>query len=460
MKTRSVASILSALVLVATACGARLTDDQRAAGIGTFARNGAQASGALTPGQSVGPSAAAGDLSGGQAGVGPSASASASLPPGGNGGATDVGITGNTITLATVADVSGVQPGLFRSAWQAMNAFNLYINTSGGIYGRQLKTLYLDSRADATSNRAAVTQACDDSFAMVGSMSAFDDGGASAGQKCMIPDISAITVNRARTLSTNVYPASPNRPDLLNTSWGLWAKHKYPEAIKHSAMLYLNAGATQQSANQRLKALGAMGYKFVYKAQVQVLEGNYSPYVEAMKNAGVQLVNMVSDYQSLVRLQKSMKQQGWTPTVRLWDSVAYSQKYIDLAEESAEGSLVFINTSMFEEAASNAEMQLYQTWLQRAAPGAVPDYFGIYAWSAGRLFEKAARAAGPKLTRAGLFAQLKAIHAWSANGLHVTEDIGNKREANCTLMLEVRNGRFVRIAPASGWDCEGQLAKT
>ena len=82
------------------------------------------------------------------------------------------------------------------------------------------------------------------------------------------------------------------------------------------------------------------------------------------------------------------------------------------------------------------------------------------AWSAGRLFQKAALTAGPRLTRKALFAQLKQIHSWSDYGLHVTQDIGNKREANCTLYMEIRNQQFTRIFPSSGWSCAGSLMPT
>ena len=459
MRARAAAGLL-AVALVATGCGARLTTAQRDSVIGGLVNDtgtgpsaGPQATTSAGPG--AGPSGTGGPS------IGPSAGgSSAPLPPGGNGGSTDLGVTGSSIKLSTVADVSGVQPGIFRSAWQAMQAAAAYINSTGGIYGRQISNLLLDSQADSTANRAAVTQACEQSFAMVGSMSAFDDGGASVGQQCGIPDISAITVNHARSVATNVYPASPNGPNYFNTAWGQYIKQRYPEPIKHSAMLWLNAGATAQNSRQRIDALTRLGYNFVYKTETGVLEPNYQPYVNAMQKAGVQFVNMVADYQSIVRLQKAMQQQGWFPVVRVWDSVAYSANFLKLAGTSGNGALVFINTAMFEEASSNPELRLYETWLQRVAPGAVPDYFGVYAWSAGRLFQKAALAAGPKLTRKAVFEQLKLIHDWSDFGMHITQDIGNKKEGNCTLYMEIRNQQFARIYPSSGWWCNGPLMAT
>ncbi|MGZ4139305.1 MAG: ABC transporter substrate-binding protein [Actinomycetota bacterium] len=465
VRSRAIASILLSVALLATACGARLTAAQRAAGIGALSRGGTtqQSQGnTQTPGQtfggtgpSIGPSSNTGPT-----GAGGVPGAAACSAPSGAAGATDKGVTATTITLATAADVSGVQPGLFRSAWQAMQAFAAFANSTGGICGRQVKNLLLDSKADSTANRAAVQQACDQAFALVGSMSAFDDGGASVGQSCGIPDISAATTNAPRSHATNVYPAYPVGPDRINTSWALTIKSKYPAAVKKAAFITLNAGASVQNGNQRIKALTELGYNFVYKTQVQVLEANYSPYVQAMKDKGVEYIDMLSDYQSIVRLQKAMLQANWFPQVRVWDSVAYSQNYISLGGAAVEGSLIFLNTGIFEEASSNPEMQLYESWLQRVAPGAVPDYFGIYAWSAGRLFQKAAVAAGGKLTRAALFAQLKSIHSWSDYGMHTPHDIGNKRESNCTLYVEVKNGKFVRKWPSSGWDCSGKLLNT
>jgi ABC-type branched-subunit amino acid transport system substrate-binding protein len=455
------------VALVGTACGARLTAEQRAAGIGGLAQGGSTTGEAVNPSANPSATGTFGPTSPGAGGTGSTTggatgggTAAAPACPSGKGGATDKGVTANEITLATVADVSGVQPGLFRSAWQAMSAFAAFANSSGGICGRQVKPLLLDSQADSTKDRAAVSQACDQAFAMVGSISAFDDGGASVGQSCGIPDISATNTNPSHADATNVYPAYPVSPHYLNSSWGLQIKQKYPAAIKKSAFITLNAGASIANGNQRIKGLTALGYNFVYTTQVQVLEANYSPYVQKMKEKGVQFVDMLSDYQSIVRLQKAMLQANWFPTVRVWDSVAYSPKYLSEGGQAVEGSLVFLNTGLFEEANNNAEMQLYLQWLQRTSPGAQPDYFGIYAWSAGRLFQQVASQIGPDLTRKALLAGLQKTHKWDDHGLHTAHDIGAKREGNCTLYVQVKSGRFVRDFPSSGWTCTGALQKT
>jgi hypothetical protein len=84
----------------------------------------------------------------------------------------------------------------------------------------------------------------------------------------------------------------------------------------------------------------------------------------------------------------------------------------------------------------------------------------MYAWSAGRLFQKAATIVGAKLTRKALFVAVKGIHSWNDFGMHTAHDIGAKREGNCTLYIEIKNDQFVRAFPASGWTCTGSLMKT
>ena len=87
---------------------------------------------------------------------------------------TDTGVSAEAIKVATLADISGVQPGLFESAHQAARAATAYINSQGGICGRRIDLLPLDSKTDAGGNRAAMLEACQEAFAAVGSMSAFD----------------------------------------------------------------------------------------------------------------------------------------------------------------------------------------------------------------------------------------------------------------------------------------------
>ena len=82
----------------------------------------------------------------------------------------------------------------------------------------------------------------------------------------------------------------------------------------------------------------------------------------------------------------------------------------------------------------NKEMALYRSWLDQVSPGAVPNYYGLYAWSAARLFVEEAVALGGKLDRAALVAaHRKGVKDWTGNGLHVPQQVGAKHDLQLRL---------------------------
>jgi ABC-type branched-subunit amino acid transport system substrate-binding protein len=464
---RTISTLVVVGMIVLSACGARLTDQQRAQGIGLVSGGtgpGGVPTGVATTGPGGGSVGPGGGVigPGGGATTGPVPSVAPTQPPGGNGGATDVGVTATKLTIATIADVSGVQPGLFKSAWQAMQALVAMQNSQGGVDGRLLDLLLLDSKVDSGATRRAVLDACPKAFAIVGSMSAFDGGGAEAVESCSatgIPDMTAITTSGARVAAKSTFPTYPNRPDYFIRGSAEYMAKTYPEAIKHAAQLYLNTSTTRNNAESKRKAYITAGFDFIYKAETNVLEANYTPYVQKMRDAGVQFVTMLSDWQSIQRLTDTMAKEKWYPQVMEWDSVVYTPKFLEQTQGSANNSFVYLNNAMFEEINQYPEMQLYAAWLARVAPGVKPDYFGLYAWSTGRLFIEQIRKVGPAITRAKLIESLKTLHSWDGNGLHAAHDIGNKLPSRCTMFAQIKNNAFVRKRPATGFDCTGALQK-
>ena len=131
-------------------------------------------------------------------------------------------------------------------------------------------------------------------------------------------------------------------------------------------------------------------------------EFNYAPYVQKMKDKGVRWVQFLGAYQQAAKLAQTMKEQGFHPDAYVLDPTAYTPDYIKLANGSAEGTFLFVNFTPFEEASNNKELQLYTSWLQQVHPGAQPTFFGLFAWSASRLFVEQAAALGGRLSRASL----------------------------------------------------------
>ena len=459
------AALMVVLALVSAACGSRLSAEDRqvfanagggGSGTGQAIGDGI-AVGPDTPGATEGSAAGAGGAAGGatRGATGGKASTGAAppaAPKGGNGGATDVGVSPTEIIIAVLTDRTGPVPGIFEPSVRAVQAWSNYINSKGGIYGRKIKVIPIDSKTSDADNRAGAIQACGQAFAVVGSMSAYDGGGASSLEGCGIPDIPATVVNVPRDQCGTCYPAFPNLRHYVLGSKKLLADQN-PEAPKTGAMLWLNAAVANYNAHKNMDAARTIGYNFVYEKQAEVVQANYTPFVTEMREKNVQYVSMVGDNNSIARLLKAFKSQNYIPKVREFDTVIYDPKFLQTAGEAAEGVYTSITITPMEEAASNPEYALYLSSLKRSSGGNPDGFFGAYAWSAARLFQEALEKTGPEAKRTKVLEFLRGLHSWNNHGMHAAHDIGNKKAANCMVSLVVKGGKFVRHSPAQGFDC-------
>src|SRR5437660_225802 len=64
---------------------------------------------------------------------------------------TGPGVTATQIKIGQIATVSGPVPGLFKNAADSMDAFVAYVNSQGGIDGRQLVVVHKDDAYDCVT---------------------------------------------------------------------------------------------------------------------------------------------------------------------------------------------------------------------------------------------------------------------------------------------------------------------
>jgi ABC-type branched-subunit amino acid transport system substrate-binding protein len=459
----------AAALLTVAACGSQL-DPETVAKVNGNAPNGVAASadpgGQTTtdPGTSTGtdPGASTGDpgTGSGDAG-GPVAN-----PAGGEHAASgdgpkvscagfknQTGITNDKIVIANASDISGPVPGIFESAQEATRAYVKYFNSTSDICGRKLEVLSLDTRADAGADQQAYTKACDEAFAAVGSMSAFDSGGAAAAQSCGLPDMRSTIVNPERQHCSTCFATQAVSTNLVPQAMASWFVKHYKEATQHVALLYINAGAAPVNVKSQAKGWGHAGWKVDYLQGIDVSEFNFAPYVQQMKDKGIKMVSYTGPYQNTVKLQNAMKQQNFKPEVFVQDQTIYDRQYVAQAGSVGENTFAYSTTDLFENT-SNKEMQLYLSWLQQVKPGAIPNYFGLYAWSATRLFVEQALALGGKLDRKSLVGRFNQVKNWTGNGIHAPQQVAAGTTANCQSVFQLRSGTWRRVSPGS-YMCAG-----
>ncbi|WP_435746441.1 ABC transporter substrate-binding protein [Nocardioides sp. SYSU DS0663] len=478
--------LAGALTLSLAACGSQLQPDQ-VVGAGGVPVAGGDPVGGVVPGDPSsgdipGSGTVGSDGTGGTSGTdgtsGTPGSSGSGDPTGGSGGGdapqaggenaptggtkagscegfkNTTGITDSTITIGNASDISGPVPGIFEAAQDAVKAYVAYFNASSKICGRQLALKAYDSRTDAGADQQAYSDACDNTFAVIGSMSAFDSGGAAVAEDCGLPDVRSAAVTNERQACSTCFGAQSTVATEFQNAVPDYVLKNFKAASQNAAMLYINAGAAAENGKLQAQAMTKRGMKFTYVKPIDIAEFNYAPYVQQMKDAGVKYVQMIAQPAQFVRLADAMKQQGFKPDVFMIDPSAYDSEYVKSGGDAADGTTVFLNFTPFAEASSNKEMQLYTSWLQQVKPGAEPSFFGVFAWSAARLFAERATALGAKLTRPAFVAEMKKVDNWTANGMHSPQRPGPKRTGECWRFIKLDGGTW---SPVGGtkYQCSG-----
>lgn len=465
-----VAAVAAALCVAVTACGSNVAPETVAQANGQY---GAASSQGAVPGEEPGtvtgadPGTSAADGGDGSLpGSGPGADGAgddtaADTP----GGGTDQpkppvskvascdgfdndqpGVTSDKIVVANASDISGPVPGLFESAQQGTKAFFSYFNATTSLCGHEIEVLALDSRAEGGADQQAYTKACSDSFAAVGSMSSFDSGGARTAEECGLPDLRSTTVTPERRACSTCFSAQSVSPNLVPSSMPKYWLGKEREATQHVALLYVNVGAAKVNSESFKVAWERSGWKIDYFEGIDTSEFNYTPYVQAMKDRDIDFVVYAGPYQFTIRLQEAMQQQSFEPAVFLQDSTIYDAAYVEQAGEVGNGSHVYSTTALFDDY-SIAEMKLYRDWLRRVSPDAEPNMYGLYAWSASRLFAEQAAALGGRLNRETLVAALSKVRNWTGNGVHAPQQVGARTTANCIKIFRLNDARWSQVSP-------------
>jgi ABC-type branched-subunit amino acid transport system substrate-binding protein len=463
----------STAALALAGCGTRLTGAALGLAEGRSAEGSWVARPASPSGRSGAPAATSipASTAGAPAtgtGIGPGTPASAPSAAGAaggcnasaNGGATDTGVSAKQIRIGNIASITGVAPGLTKSAQQATEAVAAYINSLGGICGRSVVVDAYDDGNTSSQDYADAVQACASDFALVGDASGFDDGSASAVSSCGIPTIAAEISTQAATDTADIFGANPGDLDYWPEGVASWLHATYPQAVSHAAMIYLNVPATEQQAQHEMRVYESEGFDYVYTATVSPTEPNYAPYVQAMEQAGVQYVTEYSDDNSAARLSLAMAQAGFRPQVVDWIAEMYSPAFLSETEGSAVGDLVELTSAAYEDTDANPGMALFESWMNRVAPGWTHDIFAEFAWSAGLAFYQAAQAAGTRLTRANLLQQLESMRAWDGDGVQPPdEDFGHKIGSPCFAYFKITPNGYARLYPAAAgsYDCAGGL---
>lgn len=460
-------SVLLAACLVSASCGARFSPKQKAAlrataGApvntgGVSAGDQSSASGTADT-AAAGASASATGNSGAAAGAsaaktGPATAAAGPSSCGAAGGASDVGVTDKTLDIGNVSIISGPVPGFGKTSQSAVQAYVNYVNSQGGVCGRQLKLDTADDRFDSGANKSETEKLKPKVFGFVGGLSVVDDGGATALQGTNIPDVGLSLSDARIKLANNFSPSPIDIPDGGNGFVPALSYYKSQGAV-NGAVIWPSQAIARERAQGYVKDMQRAGINVVYTAEVSVTETNYSGHAAQIQSKKVDVLVTTLEVSGMASLAKALKQQGYLPKFSSYGPQAYGKQFLDRARDAAEGVTLNLAYDIFEDRANNPALDTFLTWFQRTAPGLDPDFFAVLAWSSADLFVKALKSAGAKPTRDSVLAELRKINSFDAGGILAPIDPAGKHWAKCFLVVKVQDQKWHRVEPAgNGFHC-------
>jgi len=331
-----------------------------------------------------------------------------------------------------------------------MNAWAATVNAKkGGIGGRKIVIDSFVGNGGASQYAAAVREACEQDFAIVGTLSA---GDAETGDltACKIPDLPTRALSSTHRAAPTTYAVVPTTNTRVQVGGFKWLLANVQGCCKQYVIASTNqvaAAETEKSAN----AAVTVGFADAGSTKLanDAPQSSYTPIVDAMEANGATFGRSDLPFASTIKLRTEAATQNVT-TVKAWYCLAqcYVPSFLDQGGANVEGQFVQIGTNPFEDASTIAAMKRYLT------AGGPQSEVGLEAYSAGLLFETAAKQVVQTdgkngLTRAALLGKVAAINDFNAGGILGTTQVGNRVPNGCFVMMKVQDGKFVRAEPAA-----------
>jgi hypothetical protein len=392
--------------------------------------------------------------------------------------ATDVGITPTEIRIAVLADVeNSFQPGLFKGSPDAMQGFERFINSQGGLAGRKLRVDFIDTGLSADKSRNAIVQACENDFALVGTTSLFvnniDDMVNcvdSVGKATGLPDFPVLTTEPVHQCSPVSHPVNPptldcatidQHPQTYRANTG--PTDYYLRKNGHLAGVFLYPADLKSAKDSQVPIFTAQQKKGIkldaeYDVSARAPQSAYTPIAQTMKDDGTSYARSGLAFSSTISLRKEAKLQG-VNGVKVWDCSiqCYTKQLVEQGGSDVEGEYVYLTiVPFFSEAKAN---KMTASFVKFTGKDKV-DGFGAQAWTAGVYFRDAVNSVvkgggNNALTRARVLDAAGKINGFTAEGMMGTTDVGKRVPSSCFALMQVKNGEFTRVYPKkpATFDC-------
>jgi len=363
------------------------------------------------------------------------------------------GLSADLIQLAVIFDdeTGGTADELFRDAWLGIKAWENEVNGNGGLGGRKVQVVAVDSLL--FDHRSALEKVCaGEFFAIVGSHSLGDADGAEllGTEQCFIADFAGQVYGSRRAVSPVTVLSNPFLNDTRQAGPARWLLETYPEASQSVGMVNYDALTLdlQAEGERQREMLQAQGLDVALEVTADLEEDPSDRIVGRWADEEAQSLVWTADPRRLIELLDALEEK---PEFVLCERFCYSQDFLLDGGETVEGVYTWIAHSPFGSPHARGEHVLYQGNLASISREAGWSEVGFQSWMAGRLFEASFNSlleVEPEApTREALIRVARSIDLYTANDvLSLTNPAGGE-PTPCFVLMKVRNGQWEQVHP-------------
>jgi hypothetical protein len=358
----------------------------------------------------------------------------------------DPGITDTEIRLAVIADSPDSGAGV--QAWADA------VNAKKGVGGRKVALDPFLVNGDPSAYAEAVNTACEQDFAIVGSLSA---GDSSTGGliDCGIPNLPARALSSANAGAPNTFAVVPTKQAQFQVGGFRWLADEQDGCCRQYVIRSTNAALANRTIESAQAAVDAAGFTDAGGTALadDAPQSAYAPGVTEMKADDATFGRSDLPFTSTINFRKEAAAQDLEGVTWFCLAQCYVSGFPQQGGSTVDGTFVQISITPFEDAGSVPAVKRYLN------SGGPRNEVGVESAAAGGLFQTAVnKVYGPDkdkaaVTRAAVLQAVSGISAYNAGGLIGTTNVGGKVPNGCFVMMRVDGTGFTRAHPTTA----GQL---
>jgi ABC-type branched-subunit amino acid transport system substrate-binding protein len=407
--------------------------------------SGASAGGATGTGAGTDPSGGTGGSAGGSGSTG-GAATPAPVPAGGNGGATDIGVTADSIKLGGIFFNGSWLDRYVQVAEQAARAYFRYVNDQGGIYGRKINYISCDTAATADGTQSCGRKLGDSEkvFAFGPSMDVYSNVLNEYITQRQIPAVGSMAYYLEDVRNPYVFPTQLSSMELAALI-GTFSAQKL--GVKTVGVLWLKDFVGADCLDQIRKTGQKLGYQVVVEANSATTEDDMTPQVIKMRtaNPSPDAVLFCTDAVNQTKFMQAAARQNWAPAKGWVAAYAAIDDVPKAIGPTAKGMWTLTTFDYF--GSDTPGVQLYRRITNFYYPSMFHHYFTQATYTGAVALVEAMKLAGPNLTRAKLLDALRSMRNFDA-GMGLAFDFGDKTSGKTAsgLMLQADDNLRYRVA--------------